>query len=265
MIMPLSVSILQQVMVCVVGCCIGSFLNVVIYRLPRKDSLVLPPSHCPRCGKSIAFYDNIPILSYLILLGKCRHCRAPISARYPLVEIMAGLFALVLFRRYGFEPQFFIEFVFVVMLLAIAFIDLDTFLIPDALSLPGLVLGVLASFLSIRLNWMESLLGVLIGGGFLYLIAVGYQVLRHQDGLGGGDIKLLGMIGAFLGVPGVVLTVVLASLVGMAVGLVVMRRSGEGMKTMIPFGPFLSLGALVYTFWGEGFIRWYLGFLSVSS
>ena len=261
--MDYSMSIFQQIMVCIMGCCIGSFLNVVIYRLPQRQSLVLPPSHCPHCGEAIAFYDNIPVLSYVMLGGKCRHCRAAISARYPMVEAMAGLLALALFRRYGFEPQFFIEYVFVVMLLAIAFIDLDTFLIPDVLSLSGLVLGLLASFLSIRLTWVESLLGILIGGGFLYLIAIGYQYLRHQDGLGGGDIKLIGMIGAFLGVPGVVLTVVLASVVGMAVGLIAMRRSGEGMKTMLPFGPFLSLGALVYTFWGEGFIHWYMGLLSV--
>jgi leader peptidase (prepilin peptidase)/N-methyltransferase len=179
-----------------------------------------------------------------------------------MVEAMAGFLALALFRRYGLEPQFFIELVFVVMLLAIAFIDLDTFLIPNVLSLSGLVLGLLTSFLSIRLTWIDSLLGIVIGGGFLYLIAMGYQVLRHQDGLGGGDIKLLGMIGAFLGVPGVVLTVILASVAGATVGLMTMHRSGEGMKTMLPFGPFLSLGALVYTFWGDGFIRWYLGLLN---
>ncbi len=262
MSMDLSVSWFQQVMVFVLGCCIGSFLNVLIYRLPQKQSLVLPGSHCPQCGEDIAFYDNIPLLSYLILRGRCRHCRAWISPRYPMVEAMAGLLALALFRRYGMEPQFFIEFVFVVMLLAIAFIDLDTFLIPNVLSLSGLVLGLLTSFLSIRLTWIDSVLGVVIGGGFLYLIAIGYQYLRHQDGLGGGDIKLLGMIGAFLGVPGVVLTVIVASVVGAAVGLIAMHRSGEGMKTMLPFGPFLSLGALVYTFWGDGFVRWYLGLLN---
>lgn len=259
--MDFSASTFYQTLVFILGCCIGSFLNVLIYRLPQKQSLVLPASHCPQCGKEIAFYDNIPLLSYLMLRGKCRHCRASISLRYPMVEAMAGLLALVLFRRYGFEPQFFIEFVFVNLLLAIAFIDLDTFLIPDVLSLSGLVLGLLTSFMSVRISWIDSLLGILVGGGALYLIAYAYQVLRHQDGLGGGDIKLLGMIGAFLGVPGVVLTVILASVVGTTVGLVVMVRSGEGMKTMLPFGPFLSLGALVYTFWGESFVRWYLGLM----
>jgi leader peptidase (prepilin peptidase)/N-methyltransferase len=261
--MEITVSMFQQVLVGVVGCCIGSFLNVVIHRLPQKQSLAHPASRCPHCGEPIAFYDNIPILSYIILRGKCRHCRASISLRYPIVEATAGFLALALFRRYGFEPQFFIEFVFVTILLAIAFIDLDTFLIPDVLSLSGVALGILASFLSIRLTWMDSLLGVIIGGGSLYLLAIGYQFLRRQDGIGGGDIKLLGMIGAFLGIPGVVLTVVVASMVGTAVGLIAMRRSGEGMKTMLPFGPFLSLGAVAYTFWGEGFLRWYMGMLSL--
>ncbi len=261
--MESTVSMIQQVLVGVMGCCIGSFMNVVIHRLPRKQSLALPASHCPHCGKPIAFYDNIPLLSYLLLLGKCRHCRASISLRYPMVEAMAGFLAVALFQRYGFEPQFFIEFVFVILLLAIAFIDLDTYLIPDVLSLSGLALGVLASFLSIRLSWVDSLVGVLIGGGSLYLLAIGYQYLRRQDGIGGGDIKLLGMIGAFLGAPGVVLTVVVASMVGTVVGLIAMRRSGEGMKTMLPFGPFLSLGAVAYTFWGEGFLRWYMGMLNL--
>jgi leader peptidase (prepilin peptidase)/N-methyltransferase len=262
MSMDLSVSTFQQILVFGMGCCIGSFLNVVIYRLPQRKSLVHPGSHCPHCGNAIAFYDNIPLLSYVMLMGKCRHCRASISPRYPAVEAIVGLLALVLFMRYGFEPQFFIEFVLVSLLLSIAFIDLDTFLIPDVLSVTGVALGFATSFISPRLSWIDSLLGVLIGGGFLYLIAVGYQYLRHQDGLGGGDIKLLGMIGAFLGVPGVVLTALLASVVGAVVGLVVISRSGEGMKTMIPFGPFLSMGALIYTIWGESFLRWYLGLMN---
>jgi leader peptidase (prepilin peptidase) / N-methyltransferase len=259
--MDLSTSILCQILVLVLGLSMGSFLNVLIYRLPQKQSLVLPASHCPKCGKAIAFYDNIPLLSYLILRGRCRHCQASISIRYPLVETAAGLLALALFRLHGFEPQFFIELVFVLILLAIAFIDLDTFLIPDVLSLSGVVLGFLASFMSTRITWMDSLLGILVGGGALYLIAEAYQYLRHQDGIGGGDIKLLGMIGAFLGIPGVILSVILASVVGTVVGVVVMRRSGDGMKTMIPFGPFLSMGAMVHTFWGENFLRWYLGLM----
>lgn len=248
----------QQVLAFVIGSCIGSFLNVVVYRLPVGKSLVSPGSHCPRCEHPIAFYDNIPILSYFILRGKCRHCKVPFSGRYALVEALCGLFTLMLFRRYGIHPQLFIELLFVYGLVAIAFIDLDTYLIPDVLSLSGVVLGFALSFFTPRLDWVDSLLGIVVGGGLFYAIAVGYQYVRHQDGLGGGDIKLLGMIGAFLGIPGVLLTVVVASVVGAVVGLIVMRRQETGLAAMVPFGPFLSLGALVYLLWGQGLIAWYL-------
>ncbi len=248
----------QQVLAFVLGCCIGSFLNVVVYRLPAGKSLVTPGSQCPRCGHPIAFYDNIPVLSYFILRGKCRACKAPFSGRYALVEALCGLFALMLFRRYGIHPQLFIELLFVYGLVAIAFIDLDTYLIPDVLSLSGVVLGFVLSFFTPRLDWIDSLLGILLGGGLFYALAVGYQAVRHQDGLGGGDIKLLGMIGAFLGVSGVLLTIAIASIVGAVVGIIVMKRQKTGLAAMVPFGPFLSLGALVYLFWGQSLIDWYV-------
>jgi len=241
------------------GCCIGSFLNVVIHRVPAKKSLVHPGSHCPQCGHSIMPYDNIPILSYLLLGGKCRYCHAHISMRYPMVEGLTGFLALMLFRKYGLTPQCFIEFFFVSLLIAITFIDLDTYLIPDVLSLTGIVVGLALSFFTPRLTWLDSLLGVLVGGGIFYLIAIGYQYLRHQEGLGGGDIKLLGTIGAFVGIPGVVFTILVASLVGTSVGLVVMWRSKKGLTTMLPFGPFLSLGAVCHLFWGQSFFQWYMG------
>ncbi|MHC1745174.1 MAG: A24 family peptidase [Syntrophobacteraceae bacterium] len=253
----------QQVLAFVIGCCIGSFLNVVVYRLPAGKSIVSPGSACPQCGQPIAFYDNIPVLSYFILRGKCRHCKATFSGRYPLVEALCGLFTLMLFRRYGIHPQFFIELLFVYVLVIIAFIDLDTYLIPDVLSLSGIVLGFAFSFFTPRLGWTDSLVGILLGGGLFYAVAIGYQYLRHQDGLGGGDIKLLGMIGAFLGIAGVLLTVVIASIVGAIVGVIVMRRQKTGLTAMVPFGPFLSLGALVYLFWGHSLIQWYVdSFLS---
>ncbi|HOV87580.1 MAG TPA: prepilin peptidase [Syntrophobacteraceae bacterium] len=242
----------------VVGCCLGSFFNVIIHRLPGKGSIVHPGSHCPRCGHPIAFYDNIPLLSFLVLGGRCRHCRERISLRYPLVEVLTGVLTLVLFRTYGPLPQFFIETLFVYLLILIAFIDLDTYLIPDVLSLSGIVAGLALSFFTPRLSWVDSLLGILLGGGFLYLIAVGYQVLRHKEGMGGGDIKLLAMIGAFVGLPGVVFTVLAASVVGTAAGVWVMVRSRQGLSAMLPFGPFLSLGAVCHLFWGQTFFSWYL-------
>lgn len=249
--------VLQVVIVFVGGCCLGSLYNVVIHRLPKEESIIGPGSHCPRCGHPIPFYNNIPLVSYVLLRGKCRYCGERISPRYPLVEGLGGLLGLLLFLRYGWVPQFFIEFFFVSLLIVISFIDLDTYLIPDALSLSGMVAGFVLSFLSSRVMWLDSLLGILLGGGFFFLIAIGYQYLRHKDGLGGGDIKLLAMIGAFLGWPGVVFTVLAASLIGTVVGLAVMWRSRKGLGTMLPFGPFLASGALLYLFWGEAFFLWY--------
>ncbi len=250
---------IQQVLVFIMGCCLGSFFNVVIHRVPAELSLVRPGSRCPNCLHEIAFYDNIPLLSYAVLRGKCRYCREPISWRYPLVEGLTGLAAVLLFRRYGWHAQFPIEFLFVSALLIIAFIDLDTFTIPDVLSISGIVAGFALSFFTPRLSWIDSLLGILIGGGLFYGIAVGYKFFRRQEGLGGGDVKLLAMIGAFMGWTGVVFTILVASVAGAVVGVIAMKRSGEGMKTMIPFGPFLSLGAVCYIFFGHSFYAWYFG------
>jgi len=249
---------IQQVFVFILGCCLGSFFNVVIYRLPAKLSIVQPGSHCPRCSRPIAFYDNIPLISYLILMGKCRHCRAPISFRYPTVEALTGTIALLLFQQYGFSMQLLGESIFVSLLILIAFIDLDTFTIPNILSLPGIAAGLAFSFLTPRLSWQDSLLGILLGGGFLYAVAVAYQFFRRQEGLGGGDIKLLAMIGAFLGSAGVLFTIMLASVVGAMAGIAVMRRTRAGLTAMVPFGPFLSLGAICYLVWGQSLVHWYV-------
>lgn len=250
--------LVEQIFVFFIGSCLGSFFNVVIHRLPLKESLVRPGSRCPQCREAIAFYDNIPILSYLVLRGQCRRCHARISIRYPLVEALTAVMALSLFNRYGLHPQFLIEFLFAALLILIAFIDLDTYIIPNALSLTGMAAGLALSFFTPRITWTDSLLGIVVGGGFLYAIAVAYQYFRRQEGMGGGDIKLLGMIGAFMGTPGVVFTILVASIVGTVVGLAVMRRSKDGLSTMVPFGPFLSFGAVCYLFWGQQFIQWYL-------
>ncbi len=260
MVLSDAIVVWEQVAALMLGCILGSFYNVVIHRLPLGHSLIRPGSSCPSCGSGIAPYDNIPIISYLLLGGKCRQCKATISVRYPVVEALSGIFALVLFRRYGLHPQFAIEFVFFSLLLIIAFIDLDTFLIPDVLSLPGIILGLIFSFFTPRLTWADSLIGILLGGGLLYLIAVLYGIVRHKEGLGGGDIKLLGMIGAFLGWQGVVFTVLASSVSGMIIAIPVMLRSGKGLGVAIPFGPFLALGAVFYVFWGQLFLTWYFSY-----
>jgi len=241
----------------VLGCVFGSFYNVVIHRLPSGQSIVRPASKCPACGNAIAAYDNIPLVSYMLLGGRCRRCKESISLRYPVVEGLSGLLALLLLNRYGLRPQAAIEFFFCSLLLIITMIDLDTMEIPDLLSLPGIALGFFLSFLTPRLLWWESLLGILAGGGVFYLIATGYALLRHKEGLGGGDIKLLAMIGAFTGFKGVAFTILVSSVLGMIIAPPLMWRSGKGLGSALPFGPFLAFGAVSYIFWGELFYHWY--------
>jgi len=246
-----------QIAAFVLGCVFGSFYNVVIHRLPSGQSIVRPASKCPACGKAIPAYDNIPLVSYLVLRGRCRQCGEPISPRYPLVEGLSGLLALLLFRRYGLHPQLVIEFIFCSLLIIITMIDLDTMEIPDLLSLPGIVLGLALSFFTPRLLWWQSLLGIIAGGGIFYLIATGFAFLRHKEGLGGGDIKLLAMIGAFIGWKGVAFTILVSSVSGMIIALPLMWRSGKSLGSALPFGPFLAFGAVSYIFWGELFYHWY--------
>ena len=241
-----------------VAAALGSFLNVCIVRLPQGASVVNPGSHCPQCQSAIRFYDNIPLLSYLILRGRCRQCKARISPRYFVVEGLSALMGLALFRTFGLSVEFVVYFIFFSALLVIIFIDLDTWTIPDIITLPGIVLGVAASFLLPRMTWVQSLLGLLVGGGVLLLVAAGYQLLRKREGMGGGDIKLLAMIGAFLGLPGVIFTLFSSSLAGSLAGVLLMFRDKGGGGTRIPFGPFLALAAMSYVFWGQTVIQWYL-------
>ncbi len=244
-----------------IGLCIGSFLNVCIYRLPAGKSIVRPASACPACGASISWYDNIPLVSYIILKGRCRGCRAAISIRYPLVELLCGLFAWTSWIRFGHPLSALIYFIFIAALLLITFIDIDHRIIPDIISLPGIPLGFLASFVLPQLKWSDSLIGIAAGGGILLAVALGYQLVTGNDGMGVGDIKLLAMIGAFVGWKGVLFTVMASSLIGTFVGIVLMLRSGKGMKMAIPFGPFLAVGAMIYIYFGPRLIDLYFGLL----
>ncbi len=240
------------------GAAIGSFLNVCIYRLPKGASIVYPPSSCPSCNSKIAFYDNIPIISYLVLRGRCRSCGASISMEYPVVEALTGVMAAVLFSVYGASTEFFIYFIFACALVVITFIDLRHRIIPDVISLPGIAAGFAASFVLPSIDPVTSLIGIAAGGGTLLLVAVLYYKAAGIEGMGGGDIKLLAMIGAFLGWKGVLLTLVFGSVLGAAVGALLMALFGKDTKYAIPFGPFLSAGALVYLFYGDPIIGWYL-------
>jgi len=244
------------------GAVIGSFLNVCIHRLPREESIVSPSSRCPVCGTPIRSHDNIPLLSYVLLRGKCRTCKASIAWRYPLVEFLSGLFSVLLLLRYGISSLYFIYFALFASLIVISFIDLAHRIIPDEISLPGIVVGVVVSWLQPQLALKESLIGVLLGGGSLYLIATMYHLVTKREGMGGGDIKLLAMIGAFIGWKGVLFTILCSSFIGALVGsIVILATSGTDGKYAVPFGPFLSLGGIAYVFVGDMSITWYIGFL----
>ena len=240
------------------GAMIGSFLNVCIYRLPKEESIIWPRSHCPTCKKMIRFYDNIPLISYLLLRGRCRYCKGPISIQYPLVEGITALSSLFLFMKFGPSLSYLFYFAFVAALIAITVIDLYHQIIPDGISLPGIGVGLLASLVIPQITFFNSLMGILLGGGSLFLVATLYEWIFKREGMGGGDVKLLAMIGAFLGWKAVILTILLSSLIGSTTGILIMILKGKDFKYAIPFGPFLSLGAVIALFYGENLIRWYL-------
>lgn len=244
------------------GLCVGSFLNVCIYRLPAGVSIVFPGSRCPHCEHPIRAYDNIPIIGWILLRGRCRHCKHPIALRYPMVELLTGLMAMACFLRFGLAPPAIIYFLLCAALIVVTFIDIDHQIIPDVISLPGIPIGLGLSVFLPQLRFVDALLGVLIGGGSLYLVAWLYATLKGIDGMGGGDIKLLGMIGAFIGWQGVLFTIFIASVSGTAAGIAQMaaKRHLDG-KLRIPFGPFLAIGTMVYVFYGQALIFWYLRFL----
>ena len=241
------------------GMCIGSFLNVCIYRLPSSMSILKPSrSFCPQCKSAIKSYDNIPVFSYIWLKGRCRNCKSSISLRYPLVELITGILAISILFLFGLTLEGLVYFIFISSLLVITFIDIDHKIIPDIITLPGIPIGLLTSFVLPAMTFMSSLVGLLVGGGSLLLVACVYSLITHKEGMGGGDIKLLGMIGAFLGWKGVIFTIFAASLTGTLVGIIVMLQKGKNLKFAIPFGPFLSIGAMSYVFFGEKVVFWYL-------
>lgn len=255
-----SLLVMAPFFIFIFGALIGSFANVVIYRWPKGESVVTPRSRCSACQKQIAFYDNIPILSWFILKGRCRNCGAKYSFRYCLVEILMGsLFALV----YHFTGPTWLTLeyiIFVAGLVTAGFIDIDHFLLPDVITLPGIAIGLLGAFLNPEREFWEALMGVLFGGGFLWAIAHAYYLLRKQEGMGGGDIKLLAWIGAVLGWKAIPFVILTASIVGTILGLLLASKNYKGLKTTIPFGPYLALGALFYILGGEGFAQAYLHF-----
>jgi leader peptidase (prepilin peptidase)/N-methyltransferase len=245
----------------IIGASIGSFLNVCIYRIPAGLSIAYPGSSCPRCQTMISFYDNIPILSYLLLVGKCRTCKAPIAIRYPFVELLGGLFALACSISFGPTLHGLVVFIFIATLITVTFIDLDHRIIPDTISLPGIPIFFLAALAVPTVSWQASAIGIVVGGGSLFTVAWVYQLVTGREGMGGGDIKLLAMIGAMIGWQGILFTLFAASAIGTLVGIMAMIKAGKGMKLAIPFGPFLAAGAIIYLFFGQVLISWYVNLL----
>lgn len=258
----------------ILGSIIGSFLNVCIYRLPREESIVYPGSHCTSCKKSISFYHNIPILSYIFLGGRCSHCNSKISFGYPLVEILSGLLFVATLWKFGMILDTFFYLLFISGLIVITFVDLKHMIIPNVITYPGILVGILYNALTT--NWqnslelvsnfsfgfqnffellnevpiLDSLFGVILGGGILLLIAYTYEIIRKRQGMGMGDVKLLALIGAFLGWQGVFFVIFLSSILGSIVGLsIIITRKGD-LKYALSFGPFLSIAAIIYIFTG---------------
>jgi len=243
-----------------VGAVVGSFLNVVIARVPIEESIVSPASRCPYCRRGIKSYDNIPIVSWLLLRGRCRYCGYRISPRYPFVELVTALLFVALYLKWGLTPTAGVLCGFVCAMIAIFWIDLDHMIIPDVISLNFIPVGVAASVVGVLpgMDWKASLLGLVLGVLVSYVPAVIYEKLRGIEGLGGGDVKLLAMIGAFTGPYGVVFVLFMSSVAGTLVAVVGMILQRAGSTTPIPFGPFLTLAALVYVFGGDKIVEHFL-------
>lgn len=248
----------QIAILVLVGLAVGSFLNVCVHRLPRGQSLNSPPSRCPHCDYRLRWFDNIPVVSYAMLGGRCRKCGARISIRYPIVEIITMILFVLHGAAFGWSALLVPKLVFACAMIVLFAIDLEHHLLPNAITLPGIVIGLISSAV-FPPGIVDALIGVLIGGGVLWLIGEAYFRYSGQEGMGGGDVKMLAMIGAFLGWKLVLVTLVLSSVIGSIIGLLVIAIRKGGLKYALPYGTFLALGALVASLAGEAIVNWYVG------
>jgi leader peptidase (prepilin peptidase)/N-methyltransferase len=242
----------------ILGLCLGSFANVLIWRVPRKENWAWGRSHCPKCNVDIRAYDNIPLVSFLLLKAKCRACRTPISWRYPIVELIMGIAFAFLFWQIGWSWTLLEYAIFVFGLITVSVIDLDHMILPDVFTLSGIVVGLIGAALNPERSFWPALWGVLLGGGLLWFVAYIYFVARQKEGMGGGDIKLLAWIGAVLGWSAIPFVILVSSIVGSIIGIIIALRSKSGMSAVIPFGPYLALGALLLVYGGRPLADWYL-------
>ena len=241
------------------GLIVGSFLNVCIYRLPRKESIVWPASRCTSCGRELAWFENVPVFGWLALGGRCRTCRAPVSAMYPIVETVTGVLFGATMYWYGATPLGLVRTAFGCAMIVLFVIDLQHRILPNAITVPGAVIGLVISVF-LPPGWVSSLIGVLIGGGLLFAIGETYYRVRGVDGLGMGDVKMLAMIGAFLGWQLALVTLMLASFGGAVLGIGLLATGRGGMQAALPFGTFLAVGAAIAAVAGDPLVTWYLGF-----
>jgi leader peptidase (prepilin peptidase)/N-methyltransferase len=250
--------IYAMTMLALLGLAVGSFLNVCIHRLPERTSVVSPGSRCPGCGYELRWYDNIPVVSYALLGGRCRSCRSRISIRYPIIEIITMAVFLAHYRVIGPDIILVPRLFFACLLIVLFAIDLEHHLLPNAITLPGIVVGLLFSLL-LPPGIISAVIGTLIGGGSLWLIGEAYYRYSGQEGMGGGDVKMLAMIGAFLGWKLAIVTLVFSSIAGALIGMLVLAIRRGGLKYALPYGTFLALGALVASLYGDQIVEWYVG------
>jgi len=250
----------NDVLIFILGLIVGSFSNVCIYRIPRNESIIYPASHCPKCRSNISPKDNVPLLSYILLKGRCRNCKSKISIQYPVVEFLTGLIYLIIYLTYGLSVQTLIYIILSSSLIIIAFIDLNEQIVPDVISLPGIVLGLILSFFVSYISFINSGLGVVVGGGIILIIGLGGSVIFKKEAMGGGDVKLAAMIGAFLGWRYIVISLFLGFFLGALTGIFLIMSKIKSREDTVPFGPFIVLGSLITLLWGEKIISWYIGF-----
>jgi len=239
------------------GLIVGSFCNVCIYRIPKNESIIYPASHCSKCRSKIKPVDNIPLLSFILLKGRCRNCGSKISIQYPVVELLTGIIYLIIYLIYGLSIQSLIYIILSSALIIIAFIDLNEQIVPDVISLPGIGVGLILSFFVPYLSFINSALGVVVGGGIILIIALVGSMIFKKEAMGGGDVKLAAMIGAFLGWRYTIISLFLGFFLGDLAGIFLILSKIKSKEDMVPFGPFIALGSLITLLWGEKIIAWY--------
>ena len=255
---------LDYVLAGLIGLIVGSFLNVCIYRVPRHEWVFWPGSHCPSCRRPIAWYDNIPLLSYLLLLGRCRTCHVPISPRYPIVEAANAAGYLAILWRFGLNETSLLYAGLYSGLIIVTGTDLSHKIIPNTITYPGIIIGLIGAVTVLPVGIVNSLLGIAVGGGLLWFLAWASPYLFGKEGMGGGDIKLLAMIGAFLGWKPALLTIMIGSLVGSVIGIGLMAARLIKRDEYIPFGPFLVVGAVLSLFFAQPLLDWYQGLFNTG-